>query len=95
MVGSFTTGYAMALFANQLGQERFFTTMNLDPTSPHGTSIVSVFGGIFFAGGFFGTLFTAWASELWGRVRGFQMAAVCHIIGAVLQTASMNQAMVS
>ncbi|KAH0841219.1 putative MFS sugar transporter [Fonsecaea pedrosoi] len=93
MTGSLLTGYAQALLSNQLGQAEFYVTMKLDPSSQHGTDMISVFGGIFFAGGFIGTLFTAWTSEVWGRLRGFQIAAFSHVVGAVIQTASMNQAM--
>jgi len=90
----------MGLYGNTLGQPAFFMTMNL-PLSPkdpdyHKTStFISTGNGIFYGAGFFGTLFTSWVSERWGRVQGFRVAALFALPGAALQAGAVNQGMVS
>jgi MFS family permease len=97
--GSIASGLSSGLFGLSLGQPSFYESLSLsaDPTSPsysHTTSIIGASTGVWFAGGFFGSLMTGPLSERIGRIRGFQVAAICHIIGGILQAASVNQAMV-
>jgi MFS family permease len=95
MLGSFLTGYASSLISNTLGQPSWFATMGLNGTDQKSTDIISTANGLFYAGGFFGTLFTSYFTEKWGRLLGFKVAAGWHVLGGVLQTAAVNQAMVS
>jgi MFS family permease len=100
MLGSFLTGYASSVISSTLGQPSWYTTMglSLDPTSPsYGKTldIQAAANGLFYGGGVFGTLITAWFSERWGRLMGFKVAAAFHILGSALQTGAVNQAMVS
>jgi MFS family permease len=98
--GSIASGLSSGLFGLSLGQPSFYQSLSLsaDPTSPsypHTTSIIGASTGVWFAGGFFGSLLIGPVSEKIGRIRGFQIAAMFHIVGGVLQTAALNQAMVS
>lgn len=68
--------------------------MHLSGTGQKTTDIISAANGLFYAGGFFGTLFTSYFAEKWGRLFGFKVAAGWHVLGGVLQTAAVNQAMV-
>lgn len=95
MLGSLLTGIASAVISNTLGQPSWFAQMGLSGTDQRTTDIISAANGLFYAGGFFGTLFTYYFSEKWGRLMGFKVAAGWAVLGGVLQTASMNVPMVS
>ncbi|KAH7000570.1 general substrate transporter [Ilyonectria destructans] len=90
MLGSFLTGFASSIISNTLGQPSWFTQMGLAGDDKKTTEIISAANGLFYAGGFFGTLFTFYFSERWGRLMRFKVAAAWAVIGGVLQTAAMN-----
>jgi MFS family permease len=69
-----------------------------EPTAPgynHTTTIIGAVNGVFFGAGFLGTLLSGWLNDRLGRVRSIRIAAAIGIIGGIIQTASVNQAMVS
>ncbi|CAK7223967.1 hypothetical protein SEUCBS140593_005414 [Sporothrix eucalyptigena] len=93
--GSVFAGFGLAVIANTIGQPSFYKTMNLveDSTAPgysHTSTILGAANGIFFAGGFFGTLLSAWAGDRVGRVNGFRIASLTGIIGGALQSGAIN-----
>jgi MFS family permease len=69
----------------------------MDPTDPdhsYTTQVISAANGVFYAGAFFGTVSIAWPAEKWGRLRAFQIGALFHILGGILQSAAVNVPMV-
>jgi MFS family permease len=97
--GSIYTGYSLAVVGATLGLPSFYESLSLDPNpiSPgysHTRVILGAINGIFFAGGFFGTLFAGWAGSYFGRVRSFRICASLGIVGGALSAGSVNQAMV-
>ncbi|KPM46386.1 hypothetical protein AK830_g167 [Neonectria ditissima] len=90
MLGSVLTGYGSSVISNTLGQPSWYKQMGLAPQSQKTTDIVGAANGLFYAGGFFGTLFTYYFSERWGRLTGLKVAAVWAVLGNALQAGSMN-----
>lgn len=95
MLGSLLTGYASSVISNTLGQPSWFTQMGLAGDDQQTTNIISAANGLFYAGGFFGTIFTYGVSERWGRLMGLKVAAGWAILGGALQAGAMNIPMVS
>lgn len=95
MLGSLLTGYASSVISNTLGQPSWFAQMGLAGDDQQTTDIISAANGLFYAGGFFGTLFTYYVSERWGRLMGLKVAAAWAILGGALQAGAMNIPMVS
>lgn len=93
--GSLFGGYGLSVIVATLGQPTWYSSLNIDPTSSHATAIIGAANGVFFAGGFFGCLVSAYAVEKLGRLNGLRLAAVIGIIGAAIQTGAVNQGMVS
>jgi MFS family permease len=97
--GSVYTGYSLAVVGATLGLPSFYESLSLDPNpiSPgysHTRVILGAINGIFFAGGFFGTLFAGWAGAYFGRVKSFRICASLGVLGGALSAGSVNQAMV-
>ncbi|KAK6368175.1 hypothetical protein LTS17_009916 [Exophiala oligosperma] len=91
--GSLFGGYGLSVIVATLGQPTWYSSLNIDPTSSHATAIIGAANGVFFAGGFFGCLVSAYAVEKLGRLNGLRLAAVIGIIGAAIQTGAVNQGM--
>jgi hypothetical protein len=97
--GSLFSGYGLAVVGPTLGQPTFYSSLNLvaDPTLPgysHTSTIIGAANGVFFAAGFFGTLQSGYCGDKFGRVNSFRIAATIGIIGGIIQTAAVDQAMV-
>ncbi|KAH0837150.1 hypothetical protein AYO21_04611 [Fonsecaea monophora] len=93
--GSLFAGFALAVITTTLGQPTFYESLSLeaDPTAPgysHTNTIIGAVNGVFFAGGFFGTLFSGWTADRFGRLNGFRIAGVMGVVGAAIQTGSVN-----
>ncbi|KAK5204398.1 hypothetical protein LTR99_002184 [Exophiala xenobiotica] len=93
--GSLFAGYGLSVIVSTVGQPTWYSSLDLEPTSSHTTAIIGAANGVFFAGGFFGCLVAAYTVEKLGRLNGLRLAAVIGIIGAAIQTAAINQGMVS
>ncbi|KAK4946199.1 hypothetical protein LTR10_014711 [Elasticomyces elasticus] len=91
--GSLFAGYGLAVIVSTLGQPTFYSSLNLAVTGSHTTAIIGAANGVFFAGGFFGCLISAWAVEGLGRLNGLRLAAVIGVIGSAIQTGAVNQGM--
>lgn len=98
-MGSLMCGYGLAVIIATVGQPSFYTSLHLvaDTTSPaysHTNTFIATIGGVFFAGGFFGSLFASPVGSKLGRIRGLQIVSAIGILGGALQTGAANQAMV-
>jgi MFS family permease len=98
-IGSLFSGYSLAVIVATVGQPTWYSSLHLvaDPTAPgysHTTTIIGAVNGVFFAAGFLGTLLSGWLNDRLGRVNSIRIAATVGIIGGILQTAAVNQAMV-
>lgn len=93
--GSLFSGYGLAVIVSTVGQPTFYSSLNLAVSGSHTTAIIGAANGVFFAGGFFGCLISAWAVEGLGRLNGLRLAAAIGVIGAAIQTGAVNQGMVS
>lgn len=98
--GSLFTGYSLAIIVATVGQPTWYKSLHLqsDTTAPgysHTTTIIGASNGVFFAGGTLGCVLGGWLADKLGRVNGFRVAATVGIIGAAVQTGTINQAMVS
>ena len=92
-LGSLTFGYGYSVISNTLGQPGFITKFHLDNGTAHTNAITGAINGLFAAGGVIGAFITGWMCEARGRKETMYLGAVVTIIGAVLQTASVDIAM--
>jgi MFS family permease len=68
-----------------------------DPTDPgysYTNTIIGAVNGVFFAGGFFGTLLSGWTADKFGRLNGFRIASALGLVGAAIQAGAVNVPMV-
>ncbi|OCT49367.1 Sugar transporter family protein [Cladophialophora carrionii] len=96
--GSLFSGFGLAVITTTLGQPTFYESLSLvaDPIDPdygYTNTIIGAVNGVFFGGGFFGTLLSGWTADRFGRVNGFRIASALGIIGAAIQAGSVNVAM--
>jgi hypothetical protein len=92
-------GFGLAVIIATLGQPSFYTSMDLvaDPTAPgygQTNDFLATIQGVFFAGGFFGCLFTGLTGSKLGRLWSFRVAAAVGILGSGIQAGAVNQGMV-
>ncbi|TAQ87226.1 hypothetical protein B7494_g4450 [Chlorociboria aeruginascens] len=88
----------LSVIVATVGQPTFYSSLNLEviPTAPsysHTTTIIGAVNGVFFAGGFCGTFVGGWMGDRFGRVRSLRCAAGVGFVGAVIQTAAIDQGM--
>ena len=93
-LGSLTFGYAYSVISNTLGQPGFIAYFGLDgKDQTYANAITGAINGMFSAGGVFGALLVGWMCEARGRKETMNLAALITIIGAAIQTGSVNIAM--
>lgn len=93
-LGSLTFGYAYSVISNTLGQPGFIAYFGLDgPDQSYANAITGAINGMFSAGGVFGALLAGWMCEARGRKETMNLAALITIVGAAIQTGSVNIAM--
>lgn len=63
----------------------FLTTFN-NPSQ----SVISTVVAIYEIGGFFGSIFTSFVGEIYGRRQMTAMGAICLIVGAIIQASSFE-----
>ncbi|KAH8879168.1 MFS general substrate transporter [Thozetella sp. PMI_491] len=81
----------MEIYSTYTRAPSFYSSLGLetDPKAPgygRTNNIIASAQGIFFAGGFFGSIFVALAGSWLGRIRGFQIASAVGLIGSGIQT---------
>jgi len=91
--GSTSFGYASAIIATTLGQPSFAKYMNLTESNPHTAQIEGAMNSLFYAGGFFGSIFNSWYADRFGRRTAIATACVIMIISAALCAGSVDVAM--
>lgn len=70
----------------------FDKTFNIDPSSNHGTSLISIIVSIYEIGCFFGAVTTSFIGEALGRKRSIGIGVIIMIVGALLQATSYSVA---
>ncbi|KAF2802333.1 general substrate transporter [Mytilinidion resinicola] len=91
--GSTAFGFASAIIATTLGQPSFKIYMNLTTTNPNTAKITGAMNSLFYAGGFFGSVFNAWYADRFGRKTSIMTACVIMVIAAALCAGSVHVAM--
>ncbi|KIW85245.1 hypothetical protein Z517_00635 [Fonsecaea pedrosoi CBS 271.37] len=102
-LASILLGYASGVIGSTLGQASWYRVMGLQmvPGKPgyshtetiQGASDEHAANGTFYAFATIGTILIGEIMGLLGRIRAFQIASALHIVGAAIQTGSVNQAM--
>lgn len=92
-LGSFTFGYTYSVISNTLGQPGFISHFNLDRSTSYANSITGAINGVFSAGGICGALLVGWMCEARGRKQTMNLGALTTVVGAAIQTGSVDVAM--
>lgn len=97
-VGSLLTGYLQGTSSQTLGQATFYQSLNLvedqhDPGYSKTNKIISAANGIFYAGGFFGSLLTGYLARRIGHLQNFKVSAIVALVGTAIQGGSVDQPM--
>ncbi|GJC92665.1 High-affinity glucose transporter [Colletotrichum higginsianum IMI 349063] len=88
-LGSLTYGYSTSIIATTLGQPTFKQYFDLlDAASS--SAITGGLNGLYQAGGLFGVLSTAWASDRYGRKVSIGAYSIISILGGALQAGSVH-----
>ncbi|WQF77424.1 Putative major facilitator, sugar transporter, major facilitator superfamily [Colletotrichum destructivum] len=88
-LGSLTYGYSTSIIATTLGQPTFKQYFDLlDAASS--SAITGGLNGLYQAGGLFGVLSTAWASDRYGRKVSIGVYSIISILGGALQAGSVH-----
>ncbi|KIW03458.1 uncharacterized protein PV09_05227 [Verruconis gallopava] len=88
--GSFLFGYDSGVMTDVIQSPNFLSFFNTDPTS----SIIGAINSVFSGGAVFGSLMGGWTMDKVGRRYTVQIGAIICLIGAVLQAAAQNLAMI-
>jgi MFS family permease len=86
--GMLAGGAANGVISTTLAQPSFVRHMSLD--GPDALALMGGTNGTFYAGGFFGVFFGAWASDRFGRRRALWVTGTLNIISCVLCASSVN-----
>jgi MFS family permease len=86
--GMLAGGASNGVIATTLAQPTFVKHMSLD--GPKTLALMGGTNGTFYAGGFFGVFFAAWASDRFGRKKAFWLTGVLNLISCILCAASVN-----
>lgn len=92
-LGSLTFGYGFSVISNTIGQPGFISYFNLGANSSYTNAITGTINGLYCAGALFGALHVGWMSEARGRKETMYLASAINVIGATLETASVDIAM--
>jgi len=63
--------------------------MKLD-VRPNAAALIGAMNALFYAGGFFGCIFTAWFADYAGRIRTIALACIIQIVACALCAGSVN-----
>ncbi|KAF3801241.1 High-affinity glucose transporter [Colletotrichum gloeosporioides] len=88
-LGSLTYGYSTGIIATTLGQPTFreyFDLLDADSSA----AITGGLNGLYQAGGLFGVLSTAWASDTYGRKMSIGFYSLVSVFGGALQAGSAH-----
>jgi MFS family permease len=87
--GSASYGYTASIIGTTLGQPSFITYMKLD-TAPNATELIGAMNALFYVGGIFGTVLSAWLANRFGRKKVIIGGALLILIANALQAGSVN-----
>ncbi|KIX96768.1 uncharacterized protein Z520_07488 [Fonsecaea multimorphosa CBS 102226] len=88
--GIFTAAYNNAIISSTLGQPTFYSTLGLDPTSSHTTTVISTSNAIYFLGAFVSCAILTAVGDKFGRKKTIWASLFFLIIGSALQTGVTN-----
>jgi MFS family permease len=92
-IGSLSYGYCLGILSNVTGNPDFLKTVNIDPTSSYGNSMMSVFFCLLFIGALIGCTMYAWIARRFGRRVGIAVGEAFIIFGGALQAGLVNSVM--
>lgn len=90
-VGMIAGGAINAMIATTLAQPSFIIYFNL--TAGNSTTLIGATNGTFYAGGFFGVFFGAWAADRFGRRKAIAVNCIMATIWMALLAGSVHIAM--
>ncbi|KAL6248112.1 hypothetical protein RBB50_004366 [Rhinocladiella similis] len=88
--GSVSFGYASAIIATTLGQPSFIEYMNIGEDRHNASSIIGAMNALFYAGGFFGSVFNSWYVDRFGRKSSIITSCLLMIVSAALCSGSVD-----
>jgi sugar porter (SP) family MFS transporter len=90
--GSVAYAYSGGVIATTLGQPSFISYMGLDKSS-NATALLGATGSLYYAGGFFGSLFSNWMADRYGRKPAILVGLIIVLLSAALCAGSVHIAM--
>ncbi|KIW25612.1 uncharacterized protein PV07_08778 [Cladophialophora immunda] len=91
-LSSLSFGYSAAVIGTITGQPTFLEYFKLTGTS-NGDELLGACVCMYYVGGFFGSIYGAWASDYWGRKNSQIQAAIIVAVSGALQAGSVHVAM--
>lgn len=91
-LGTLTYGFSAANIGITLGQPSFLVYMHLD-TNPHTPALEGAFNGLWYTGGFCGSICHGWVANRYGRKASIALGALLVIVSGAILTGSVNPAM--
>ncbi|EXJ83947.1 hypothetical protein A1O3_04614 [Capronia epimyces CBS 606.96] len=96
-IASVIIGYCLSAVATTLGQPAFYKYMKLQTDESvdkdaydYMVVVQGLSSSLSQAGGFFGSIFTSWSADRYGRLRSFQLACLIVIIGGALTAGAVD-----
>jgi sugar porter (SP) family MFS transporter len=92
MMGSLSYSYSAGVISTTIGQPSFYEYMGLN-NSPHATALLGACSSLYYAGGVFGSFFSNFVGDRWGRKISIYTGAIIVLVSAALCAGSVNIAM--
>jgi MFS family permease len=92
-VGSVASGMVGGIISATLAQPSFLEYFGFLIDTKSNTALVGATLGVFYAGGFFGTLSMTWVADTYGRKMALSVASIISILSSALLAGSVHIAM--
>lgn len=92
LMGSLSYSYSAGVIATTVGQPSFYEYMGL-VNNPHAPALLGACSSLYFAGGVFGSFFSNFVGDRWGRKPSIYIGAMIVLISAALCAGSAGVAM--